>query len=291
MLILLTAIYNLALPYWDTLKKYLSKEDISSLTIIHSPNIFGHPIGIAILVLLGLFAIPTDPRFFIFWFSMILITSVALTLYIWGLVATKFFAVQIIGKLGFVTGSIGAVLLIGESLTFLQIVAIVLAVIGVICFSWPKKFSRSNVVIDKGIVFVVISIILTGVAAVFYKMSTFYVPDYSTFLSGRFVGDLIGWTFVWLIVNTFFLRRNSFKELACCVKNSSGIKMILGIAVSTLLSSWLIYELPLSTFAMLGVLTVPAAYFLGRFKYGEDVNLRMWVGTLLVIVSISLFLI
>ena len=290
MLIFLTIIHNLAQPYWDTLKKSLAKENVSSLTIIHSPNLVGHPIGIIILIALGIFTIPSNPQFFLFWFGMICIASVSLTLNIWGLLETKFFAVQILNKLGFVTSSIMAVLLIGETLTSLQVISLVLGVIGVAFFAWPQHLSRSNFVWDRGVIFIVISLILSGFSSVFYKIATFHTPNYITFLSGRFVADMIGWTAVWLIISLCFLKRNPIKELVRCIKNQSGLIMIIGIAVSTLLSSWLIYKLPVTTFAMLGILTIPAAYLFSRFKYKESMTARMWIGTVFIISSVGLFL-
>ncbi len=273
MLIFLTIIHNLAQPYWDTLKKYLSQNGISSLTIIHSPNLVGHPIGIAILISLGLFVLPLNPSFYLFWFAMIAVAAVALTLNIWGLVESKFFAVQILNKLRFVTSSVAAIFVIGEHLTSLQIGALVLAVIGVGFFAWPQHLSRSNFVWDRCVIFVVISVLLSGFASVFYKMATFYTPDYATFLSGRFIGDMIGWSFVWIFISIALLHRNPFTESVRCVKNKSGLIMVAGIAASTLLSSYLIYKLPVTTFAMLGTVTVPAAYFLSRVKYGEKNNI------------------
>jgi len=290
MLIFLTIIHNLAQPYWDTLKKYLAKEDISSLTIIHSPNLIGHPIGIVILLASGLFIIPVDIHFYLFWFGMITIAAISLTLHIWGLVESKFFAVQILSKLGFVVSSVAAVLVIGEDLTKLQINALILGVIGISFFAWPQQLSRSSLVWDRGVIFVIISVILSGFAAVFYKMATFYTPDYATFLSGRFVGDMIGWSFIWIVISIVLLKRNPFNELIRCVKNKSGLILIVGTAASTLLSSWLIYQLPVTTFVMLGTLTIPAAYLFSRFKYKENMTPRMWIGTIFIIGSVGLFI-
>ena len=288
MLILLAVLNNLISPYWNTFKKSLSKEGFASLTIIHSPNLFGHLLGIGALLLLGLFAIPHDNHFFLFWFGMIFIASIQLKFNIWGLVRSNFFGVHIISNLGFVASSISAVLFIGEHLTGIQYFAIGIAVLGVMLFAWPRsKVNLSK--LDIGIVFVVISVILSGLSSVMYKIATFYTPNYTTFLTGRFVADLVGWTLVWL-ASLLFMNRNPFKEISQIIHNKSGQIMIAGFAASNLLGSWLVYVLPVSKLAILGTLSIPASYFISRAKYQELMTNRMWIGTICIIFSIIIFL-
>lgn len=212
MLILLTVINNLLAPYWDTYKKYLSKRGFASLTIICSPNLIEHLVGIIVLLSLGLFVLPTDTYFYLYWFLMVIISAVELTLNIWGLVKSSFFGVRIIGSLSFVVSSISAVFFIGEQLSLLQYISIVIAIFGVVLFTWPKNQSLSFKNIDKGIVFVFISVILSGISLIPYKMATLYTPNYTTFLTGRIVGDLIAWNFVW-IVSLLWIRRSPLIEL------------------------------------------------------------------------------
>jgi drug/metabolite transporter (DMT)-like permease len=288
MLIFLSIIDNLLKPYWDTLRKKLAQANVSPLTITHSPNILGHPIGIIILLISGTYVWPQNPKFFLFWFIMIGIAALSSILNIWGLVRTKFFGVQIVGRLGFVTSTIFAVLLLGEQLNQLKIIALVLAVVGVIVFTWPKNIRSFR--FDYGIFFTVIAVTLGGLAAVFYKMATFYTPDYATFLTGRFMGDLIGWTLVWLVAMVI-IKRNPAAELVKCVNNKSGRLMILGLAASTLLTSWLIYKLPVSLLAMLSTLVFPASYFFSHFKFKEKITRQMWLGTILIIISVVFFII
>ncbi|MDO8552918.1 MAG: hypothetical protein Q7S01_05380 [bacterium] len=288
--LLVAVLYNLALPYWDTLRKNLAQKGVSSLTILHAPNLIGHPIGIAVLFALGLFAMPSDPTFFLFWFGMIVIASVAQTFNIWGLLETKFFGVQVLNSLGFLVNSIAAVILVGEHLNSIQLIAIALATIGVVCFAWPQRMAPGTFKWDRGVMFVILYLVLSGFSAALYKLATFHTPDYNTFLTGRFVGDLIGWTIVWVIGLTLISHRSPAAELVRCVSNPSGQKMIAGIILSTLVSSWLIYTLPLSTVAMLGTLTIPSAYLYGRFKYNDKVTTRMWAGTALIVPAVLLFI-
>jgi len=287
MLIFLSIIDNLLKPYWDTLRKKLAQENVSPLTITHSPNILGHPIGILILLISGLYLWPQDPKFFLFWFLMIAIAALSSILSIWSLMKTKFFSVQIIGRLGFVASTVFAILLLDEQFNYLKIIALVLAVIGVIIFSWPKNIRSFH--FDYGLLFAIAAVVLGGLASVFYKTATFYTPNYATFLTGRFVGDMIGWTAVWLMA-MLIVKRHPIVELTKCLNNKSGRIMILGVAATTLLTSWLIYKLPVTLLAMLSTLVFPASYFFSHFKYKERITRQMWVGTILIIISIVFFI-
>jgi len=288
MLIFLSIVDNLLKPYWDTLRKKLAQEDISPLTISHAPNILGHPIGILILLISGGFILPQNPKFFLFWFVMISIAALASILNIWSLTKTKFFGVQVIGRLGFVTSTIFAALILGEQLNGVKIIALLLAIVGVVIFTWPKNIKSFH--FDYGLLSAIAAVTLGGLASVFYKMATFYTPNYTTFLSGRFIGDMIGWTLVWLVAMSI-MRRNPIRELVKCVHNKSGKIMILGVAVSTLLTSWLIYKLPISLLAMLSTLVFPASYFFSHFKFKEKITKQMWAGTILIVVSVVFFIV
>jgi drug/metabolite transporter (DMT)-like permease len=287
--ILLAAINSILNPYWDTLKKRLAKDDVSSLTIVHSPNLFGHPIGLLILVMGGRFFIPRDPIFFLCWFMVIGLAACGSIFGIWGLLETKFFAVEIIGSLSFVANSIFAILILKEHLKYAQTFAIILALIGVILFVWPKK-EKTVFTFDRGVLFVILSVILGGLGSVFYKMATFHTPNYATFLTGRFIGDLIGWTTIWLI-SMAMIKRNPISELRRVYGKKYGFGLVLGIAITSLLGSWLIYKLPVITMAMLSTLVFPASYFLSQLKYKEKITLKMWLGTSCIVGALGLFLI
>ena len=285
--ILLVVINNLLGPYWDTLKKRLGREKVAPLTITHAPNLIGHPIGIALLCAAGVFALP-DHRFFVLWLVLIVLSALSSILTIWGLLKTKFFAVEVIGSLGFVANSFFAVLILGEHLKTHQVLAILFALIGVILFVWPKA-AVGKFTFDKGMLYILLSVLIGGLSSIFYKMATFTTTNYWTFLSGRFVTDLVGWTTVWLI-SLAMIRRNPFTDLGNVLEKRHGQIMVAGIAVSSLLSSWLIYKMPVTTLAMLSTLGFPAAYFLSQMKYKERISFRMWMGTLFIVGGTVLFL-
>ena len=287
MLILVTALKHLFDPYWDTLKKDLAKENVAPLTIAQSPNLLGHPIGIIVLIVSGIFVIPREITFFEFWLGMIAISSCAYILTIRALIETKFFAVQVLGSLVFVTSSIFAVIILGEKLHHFQVIAIILATIGVSLFSWPK-IKDSLFIVDKGVIYILIAVTIGGLTSVLYKIATLHAQSYSSFLTGRFIGDLIGWNIVWLI-SLVVIKRNPLRELGNVYGNTHGLRMVVGVATSTLLSSWLIYKLPVTTMAILSTLTFPASYFLSQLKYREKITLKMWLGTFCILGALLLF--
>ncbi len=274
-------------PYWDTLRKRLASNDVSPLTITNSPNLIGHPIGMGILFLSGLYFIPTDPKFFVYWFIMISIAACSSILTIRGLLETNFFAVQVIGSLSFVANSIFAVLILGEHLKLIQILAISLSVIGVVFFVWPENKKR-KLIFDRGILYIILSVLLGGVGSIFYKIATFHTPNYPTFLTGRFIGDLIGWTLVW-VISLLVIKRNPFLELKKVYSNKYGLMLAIGVSVSTLFSSWLIYLLHVTTTAILSTLAFPMSFFLSQSKYKEHITFKMWLGTALIILALILF--
>jgi drug/metabolite transporter (DMT)-like permease len=290
MFIFLAVIYNAALPYWDSLKKKLAEKRISSLTIIHAPNIVGHPIGILILLCLGLFALPADPIFYLSWFGMVVISSFSLVLNIWGLLKTKFFGVEILSRLGFLANTIVAVLLLGERLTELQIVSLGFATVAILFFTWPKRTKGTKLVWDTGVFFIILSLIIGAFSTTLYKLAALHTTSYESFLSGRFVTDLIAWTIVWIVGLVFISKLNPLKELKRCLAAPEGRWMAIGLAGANLFGSLLIYELPVVTVSMLGTVAIPSAYLYSRFKYGELITTRMWIGTVLSVIAIILFL-
>ena len=286
--IFLAVLNNLLAPYWDTYKKYLSKKGFASLTVISSPNLIEHSVGIIVLLSLGLFVLPIDPRFYFYWFLMVIISAVELTLNIWGLVKSSFFGVRVIGSLSFVVSSISAVFFIGEHLGYMQYLAILIAVIGVALFTWPKNQSVSFENVDKGILFVFISVILSGVSLIPYKMATFYTPSYTTFLTGRIVGDLIAWNLVWLI-SLFWMKRSPLSELKRLVYTKEALILIVGASGANLLGSWLVYKMPVTELSILGTLGIITAYFINSYKYKSRLTMRMWAGTICILFSIGTF--
>jgi drug/metabolite transporter (DMT)-like permease len=109
---------------------------------------------------------------------MIAISGVISTFVILGLLQTKFFTTQIIGSLGFVSSSLCAAFFLGEELHAGKIVALCVAVVGVVIFSW--KGSEHKLALDRGMIFTILAVLLSGFASILYKLATFHVPDYGS---------------------------------------------------------------------------------------------------------------
>ena len=155
-------------------------------------------------------------------------------------------------------------------------------------FAWPERVEGS-LRFDRGLLLIFGSIIVGGLAWVAYKFATVHAESYYSFLSGRFVGDLIAWTIAWLI-SLKLMKRSPEAELKSLFGTRTGFVMAMGVAVSTLVDSWLIYNLPLSTLAIVGTVAFPASYLLSKLKYKEKITLRMWAGASLIVASVILFL-
>lgn len=289
MLTFIAVCYNLALPYWSVLKKELFVQKFSPLTIQFS-HFIGHPVGLIVLVLLGFFTIPSNPSFYLYWLFMIVLAAASVICEIQAMSKTEFFSVQVLGSLGFIFTTLAGVFVVGETLSVIQIGAVGIALLGMLLFAWPKRLKNTKFVWNRGIFLILLSLIFGALAAAFFKIASFYVPDLQTFLTGRFIGDLIIWPVIWVAYVISFYHKNPFIELKKLFSTGMGLQMGLGFALMMLLNTWLVYELPLTTVVMLGTLTIPVSYLWGRFKYKDKVTVRMWVGTMLIMLATIFFL-
>jgi len=288
MFTLLTILSKGSAPYWNMWKRKYAEDGIAPLTIAHVSNLIGHPIGIAILIISGFFILPLDPLFYLYWFSLIGVAAIVTMFTIYGLLETKFFTTQVIGSLKFVSSSILAVIFLHEKLNGWSIFALVLGVIGVIFFSWDKKEKRLFA-FDKGMIFTIIAVILSGFSSIFYKLATLHVGSPASLFTGRFIADLIGWTLIWVIV-LLAMKKNPLKDLNALVQKPYSKIFLPGDIITTFLDSWLVYMLPVITISVLGTIAFPVTYFISYFKYKERITASMWLGTLCIASSIIIFL-
>ena len=212
MFTLITILTKASVPYWNMYKRRLGEEGIAPLTIAHVPNLIGHPIGIALLFLTGLFLLPTDLLFYIYWVALVIIAAIVGIFTILGLLETKFFTTQVIHSLGFVSSSICAVIFLNEKLNGWTVFALILGVLGVIFFSYKKSENRFFV-FDRGTIFTILAVVLAGFSSIFYKLASFHVPNTFAFFTGRFVVDLIVWTIIW-IFGLWMVGKNPFKDFS-----------------------------------------------------------------------------
>jgi hypothetical protein len=136
---ILAAVYSLIYPYWDTQRRDRGKDGVMALTIVNAPNLILHPFGIVIMMLLGVFRLPTDPLFYAAWAVMVAVAAVAFGFVMLGLKATKFFAAQVIGKFGFAVSALMAMVLLAEAVSPTRLAAIFIGTVGVALFVWPRR--------------------------------------------------------------------------------------------------------------------------------------------------------
>lgn len=236
MVITLAILNKASGPYWNMLKRRLGEDGIAPLTITHIPNLIGHPFGLAILAAFGMFVLPSDPVFYLCWTLMIAIAAVMNIFAIIGLLEAKFFTTQVIGSLGFVSGCICAVIFLGESINVWAICSICLAVVGVVLFSWKKRDHTDVFAFDRGTIFTIIAVLLSGFTAVRYKVATRHAGSYGALFSGRFVSDLIAWTIAWL-VSLAVIRRNPLKDAGNVLRKEYGLLYVFGMILMTAVDS------------------------------------------------------
>jgi drug/metabolite transporter (DMT)-like permease len=207
-----------------------------------------------------------------------------------GLKRTKFFAVEVINKFGFAVTALLAMLILGERYTGLQVWAMILGGAGVLLFAWPKRAAGAKFVFDQGVMLTILGLLINGVSMIYYKYAANLAPSYVQFLSGRFVSDIVTWGLVWYI-SAVWVKRSFKKEFKTYFGDKRILLVSYGIALTNMVSSWLVYVLPASTFSMLLILSMPSAYFLGRHKYQEAMTKRMAAGSVLIALAVVGFVV
>lgn len=278
---------HLTAPYFELLKRELAKKKFASLTLLHGPNLIGHPIFIIALLALGLFQLPRDPEFFLWWAGLVALSAIELTLVLRGLLRSSFFAVQALARVEFAVTAVLGVILLGERIDTLQAIALLLATASALIFLWPK-YEGGSIIWDRGLLLTLLAIFLTSFGSILYKYSSELTASYSEFLTGRIIGDLAAWTLIWL-GSLYFLGRKPLKELWSCWSLLPGKLFLLGSAALNLVDSWLVFALPISTVAMLSTLAIPASYFIGQRADREPWNPRQIVSGLLILIALLLF--
>ncbi len=286
--IFLTLLNNVAETYLQSLKKDLAKNDFGSALLIASIS-WGGLVILAVLFLLGDFHMPHDPAFYLLWFAMALLTSIKFAFFVIGLKNTNFLAANTLPNVAFVTTVIYAALFLREPLSALQLVAVIVAVIGTsLFFSW-KGFSKI-ITANKGFLFILFSLFIAPFGSIFYKAAVLHTNSYAQFLTGRLVMDFAYYTLFFLVVFVFWYRKNPISQSFLLSSSFAGFAYIVGWTLTNLLDSWLIFLLPISLFTMLGTVSIPASYVIGKIKYKEKIKTKDAVGAVLIVGAVLLFL-
>lgn len=239
----------------------------------------------------GEFQLPTDPLFYACWFGLTLLTEISFALFLLGLLSTTFFAASSFANINFVITAICAALILGERYALLQIGAIVMTTIGALALLKRKITNNTGCPVnwDRGLLLVSFSLLITPAEYILYKSATLHTSSYHQFLSGRLAMDAVFYTFFAAIGSVFWYRKNPLPRIGSFISAGPGIAFLFGTTVAELLESWIIFNIPISLFTMLGTLSIPAAYFIGRNKYNELHGWHHICGAALIAMGVILF--
>ena len=287
MFIFLTLLNDVFKTYLDSIKRDLGEKGFTMIFMLALLSWAGIVIILWLLVR-GEFQMPTDPLFYACWFGLAFLTEMSFTLFLLGLLNTTFFAASSFGNISFVITAICAALLLGERYTLIQIGAIAMTAIGALVLL-KRKVANNAVKWDKGLLLVLSSLLMTPVEFLLYKSATLYAGSYHQFLTGRLAMDTVFYTFFALIVSLLWSRKNPLPRIVSFTSSGLGIAFLFGTMAAELLESWIIFNIPISLFTMLGTLSIPAAYFIGRNKYNELYTWQHILGAALIVLGVILF--
>ncbi len=289
MFVFLALVNDIFKTYLDSLKRDLGEAGFKMVLIL-AINAWAGGLVILWLILRGQFQMPIDPFFYLLWFGLTLLTEISFTLMLAGMLNTTFFAATSLGNISFVMTTIYAAIFLKEKYTLLQFAAIIIAAVGMLLFfkgGFTRKLFREN----KGVFLVLFSLLLTPLEYILYKAATLHASSYHQFLTGRLTMDLFFYTLFFVAITVVWYRKNPLPEIKSFIFSRSGSGYVLGHTLTELLESWLIFKIPISLFTMLGTLSIPTAYFIGRKKYKELLDWQHLSGAVLIALGVILFLI
>ena len=287
MFVFLTLLNEVFKTYFDSLKRDLGEEGFKMVLII-ALNAWAGLFIIAWLLFTGNFQMPNDYLFYLLWIGLAILTEISFALLLLGMLNTTFFASNSLGNLSFAITAVYAAIFLGERYNWFQVVAIVFGVIGSFLF-FKKTPSALYVKNNKGVLLIFFSLLLTPLEYILYKAASEHVNSYHQFLTGRLAMDFLCYTLFFLTVTIFWYRKNPFPQVRTYLSSGKGIFYIAGHTATELLESWLIYKIPISLFTILGTLSIPVSYFIGKSKYKEVWDRRYVLGALLITVGVILF--
>jgi len=226
------------------------------------------------------FQMPSDPTFYLLWFGLSLLTEISYTLVLAGMLNTTFFAATSLFNIEFVFTALFAAIFLGERENPIKIAAIIITACGALLF-FKKGISKKIFSENKGFFLIILSLFFTPVEYVLYKAASLHVSSYHQFLTGRLTMDFTFYTLFFILITAFWYRRNPIPHIRSYMFSRTGVAYIGGHTVTELLESWLIYKIPISLFTILGTLSIPTAYFVGKAKYEESFNWRHILGSTL----------
>jgi drug/metabolite transporter (DMT)-like permease len=287
MFVLLAIVNDIFKTYFDSLKRDLGESGFKMVLII-ALNAWAGGLLIFWLLLTHNFQMPADPQFYFLWFGLTLLTEISYTLLLIGMLNTTFFAASSFANIGFAITAIYAWLILHERYNLIQILALIIIVAGSLLF-FKKGVSKKLFTDNKGIFLIFFSLLLTPLEYILYKAATLHATSYHQFLTGRLTMDWFFYTLFFVIITIFWYRKNPLPQIRSFLSSPGGIVYVAGHTATELLESWLIFKIPISLFTILGTISIPTAYFVGRKKYKEPLNWRYVAGAILVALGVILF--
>jgi drug/metabolite transporter (DMT)-like permease len=287
MLSLLTVFNSIFQTYIQALSRDLAKGIFQPILLIALLSWAGLLLAGG-LVVTDQFDMPGNPMFYIFWLALTFSTIITFTAFLLGMLNTTFFAASSFGNIGFAITAFFAWVFLAESYSQIQIVAILTALAGSLLF-FERKISKNYFKENKGLLLISFSLLLSPLEYIFYKSATLQTATYQEFLTGRLIMDTFFYTLFFVLITVFWYKRNPAPEIRSVVFSYSGAVFIVGSTLAELLGSWLIFKMPVGLFTVLGAISIPAGYLIGKVKYKELAKPRYVLGSVLIASSIILF--
>jgi len=276
--------------YLQSLMKDLGKGVFESILIIALLS------WVDLLVALGLWAsgmfqMPSDLWFYVFWFLLTLSTEITFTAFLLGILSSTLMAANSFENAGFIMTPLFAVIFLHESYGWLQAAAIAVAFIGALLFFERDSTMKGFISANKGLLLIVFSLVLAPLEYIFYKSATLHTASYHQFLTGRLVMDAAFYTLFFVCVVIFWYRKNPFPLMKAKALSKPGILFLAGTTIAELVESWLVFKMPIGLFMMLGVISIPVGYFIGWARYGDTIKKKEIIGGILVAVAVAMFIV
>ncbi len=287
---LIAALFYSAQLLVTTYQKDLTNKNVHPLFIGAIPNIFGHPVLAIIAALTVGIAFPKNPFFYLTFVSVGIAALIKFYFWMKGYTSSTFSACTAIASSSVLFTSLGAVIFLHESLSFIQWIALVCGTLGLLIITFPTKSELGKIRIEKGLLLIFIGVLFGAAEQLLYRYSATLVSEYGTFLIGRLVVDYAVYGFVILALVPLLSRTSTKQNFVHFFSQPKSVRFLILNIIVTLVGSYLFFILPLSTFAVIGTMIIPLSFIFGKIKYQEQPRLRIYLGATIVFASILLFL-
>jgi drug/metabolite transporter (DMT)-like permease len=207
-----------------------------------------------------------------------------------GMTKTRFLAAESFSNLTFLTTTFYAVILLGESITASQGIAVGLALLGALLFfEWGSTSKASAAKDAKGLWMIIFSLFIAPLEWVIYKESTFHAATYAQFLTGRVVMDFAYYSVLFFLMFVILYKKSPWPQIKAFTASSAAIAFTTGSIIYNLIDSYLFFKLPVTLLTIIGTSSIVAGYVIGSVKYKERFRWRYALGGVLIAGAVILF--